>query len=290
MEPFQASQGKPPLFRKTAVSSHLTFTVSEQIGDYGQLQSDNSFAADGNIFDTELPGTFNIANYERSSTKESKCIVSRDVDEVKHKGTGEMCVWMLLRYIFPTHSHTRSASLLHKAKVEQTFAITRSYGAILVMNNVRYATLEPAGALIDLIYSNAFKKNQVLVTELYTCSSYARLLAPKQTRVVQVTLEASAHQRVLCGQEEAKWTHTADGGDFMSGTAKDGEHAFAPLFRLVGRKRKFRTLPIRELSPPKWKRVLDVSQLSHPSSRAASPSGYRRINGSKCADDSDSDD
>ncbi|KAI0727960.1 hypothetical protein C8Q72DRAFT_974770 [Fomitopsis betulina] len=244
-----------------------------RIGDYGQLQSDNSFAADGNIFDTELPGTFNIANYERSSTKESKCIVSRDVDEVKHKGTGEM-----------------GASLLHKAKVEQTFAITRSYGAILVMNNVRYATLEPAGALIDLIYSNAFKKNQVLVTELYTCSSYARLLAPKQTRVVQVTLEASAHQRVLCGQEEAKWTHTADGGDFMSGTAKDGEHAFAPLFRLVGRKRKFRTLPIRELSPPKWKRVLDVSQLSHPSSRAASPSGYRRINGSKCADDSDSDD
>ncbi|EPS99865.1 hypothetical protein FOMPIDRAFT_85658 [Fomitopsis schrenkii] len=211
-----------------------------KIGDYGHLQSDHSFAVEGNIFDTALPGTFNIAPYEPTSTEEFKCIVSRHVDEIKHSGTGEM-----------------GASWLHKAKVEQTFTVTRSFGAILVMTNVRYATLEPSGALKDLIYSTAFNKHQVLVSELYTCSSYARLLAPKQTRAVQVTLEASAHQRLLRGTEDAKWTHTADGGDFMNGLSKDRGHAFAPLFRLVGREKTFRRLPIRELSPPKWRRVVD---------------------------------
>lgn len=272
------------------VSSYSIVRVSKQIGDYGHLQSDHSFAVEGNIFDTALPGTFNIAPYEPTSTEEFKCIVSRHVDEIKHSGTGEMYVRLGMGYRFPTHHQARGASWLHKAKVEQTFTVTRSFGAILVMTNVRYATLEPSGALKDLIYSTAFNKHQVLVSELYTCSSYARLLAPKQTRAVQVTLEASAHQRLLRGTEDAKWTHTADGGDFMNGLSKDRGHAFAPLFRLVGREKTFRRLPIRELSPPKWRRVVDVCQLSRPSSRAASPSGPRRVDGSRCEDDSDRDD
>lgn len=61
-----------------------------------------------------------------------------------------------------------------------------------------------------------------------------------------------------------KWTHSADGGDFMSGTSEDGAPAFTPLFRFVGRERSFRKLPIRELSPPKWWRVAHINRTTRP--------------------------
>lgn len=216
---------------------------------------------------------FNVTPHRSEFTEEFKCIVSRHVDEVKQNGTSGMYVSICLSYPCTSHHWSRGTSWLHKAKVEQTFTVTRSYGAILVMTNVRYATLEPAGVLKDLMYSSAFTKHQLLVSELYTCSSYARLLAPKQTHAVQVALEASAHHGMIHGTDDLKWTHTADGGDFMNGTAKDGNPAFAPLFRLVGRERTLRKLPIRELSPPKWKRVIDDRQLRHLPSRASSSSG-----------------
>ena len=197
--------------------------------------------------------------------------------------------WYMLATLMIFSASSRGTSWLHKAKVEQTFTVARSYGAILVMTNVRYATIEPAGVLKDLIYSTAFNKHQLLVSELYTCSSYARLLAPKQTHAVQLALEASAHHGLLHGTDDFKWTHTADGGDFMSGTSKDGTSAFAPLFRLVGREKTFRKLPIRELSPPKWRRIVENTQFSRPSSRAASPNSWR-VDGPRCRDDSDMDD
>ena len=138
--------------------------------------------------------------------------------------------------------------------------MSSSYGAILTMASARYVSLEPSGALKDVIYSTAFDKNHLLVSEAYTCPSYARLLVPKQKRVFQITLEASA----LHGFLPVKWTHSADGGDFMSGTSEDGAPAFTPLFRLVGREMSFRKLPILELSPPKWRRVVHINRTTRP--------------------------
>lgn len=139
--------------------------------------------------------------------------------------------------------------------------MSSSYGAILTMASARYVSQEPSGALRDVIYSTAFDKNHLLVSEAYTCPSYARLLVPQQERVFQITLEASAlHGFLRSGGDPVKWTHNADGGDFMSGTSEDGGPTFTPLFRLVGRERSFRKLPIRELSPPKWRRVVHINR------------------------------
>lgn len=142
--------------------------------------------------------------------------------------------------------------------------MSSSHGAILTMASARYVSLEPSGTLKDVIYSTAFNKNQLLVSEAYTCPSYARLLVLQQQRDFQITLETEALGFQRSSGHPMKWTHSADGGDFMSGVSEDGAPAFTPLFRLVGREKAFRKLPIRELSPPKWRRVVHINRTGRP--------------------------
>ncbi|KAH9935402.1 uncharacterized protein B0H18DRAFT_412544 [Fomitopsis serialis] len=208
-----------------------------RVGDYGHLQGDGSFAREGNIFDGLWAQEFGIVELPGPEDN-IRCIVSSDVDEVRESTTNEI-----------------GAAWLHKVTMKKTFTVKRSHGAILVMLNARYTHLSPAGNLKDLVYSTAFKKKHLLVSELYSCGSYARLLAPKQERAVKISLEGEAHQRSVHASEEAEWIHTADGGDFKSGVLRGSEAAFTPLFRLVGRK-TFRRLPITELERPKWRRVV----------------------------------
>ncbi|KZT63773.1 hypothetical protein DAEQUDRAFT_88826 [Daedalea quercina L-15889] len=213
-----------------------------RLGDYGHLQADYSFAPEGNIFDRGLARLFDITA-RAAPREEVRCIVSRHVDEVRQSATDEMGV-----------------SWLHKVKVGQAFTVNRSYGAILLMLNPRLTSLEPSGTLHDLVYSTAMKKRHLLVSEIYHCPSYARLLAPKQSHTVKLSLEGGIHQGLIQGKEAFQWIHDADGGDFKSGIIEGGDTAFTPLFRLVGREtRHLRKLPILELAPPKWRRVVDAS-------------------------------
>ncbi|KAH9831215.1 uncharacterized protein C8Q71DRAFT_715745 [Rhodofomes roseus] len=225
-----------------------------RVGDYGHLQADGSFATEGNIFSKGWAAEFGVVEI-RGPTNSTVCIQSSDVEEVRGTAAGSI-----------------GASWAHRVTAKKTFIIRRSHGAILIMLEPQYTQLSPPGTLKDLVYSTALKKRHLLVSELYSCASYARLLAPRQEHVVNISLEGEAHQRLFHGRAEAEWRHTADGGDFRCGVQQGGDVAFTPLFRLVGRK-TFRKLPITELARPTWRRVVAAAG---PQNRVPSPRGSFR--------------
>jgi len=218
---------------------------SVRIGDYGHLQKDYSFIREGNIFANGLAEEFEIDTE------------SSDADE--------------LRWIAATQTSRQSISgevsignpSVTQMGIKQTFTISRSFGAILVMLNPRRTALKEDSQIKDLIYSTAFSGKHVLVTEVYTCQSYARLLAPRQTRAVEVGLD-STHAQFLHGHAHLEWRTSAEGGDFRYSHSDrwTQEESIQPLFKLVGRRtRKMGGLrrshrPVTELDPPRWRRVI----------------------------------
>lgn len=149
------------------------------------------------------------------------------------------------------------------AGLKKTFTISSGWGAILIMLNARHQCLYKGGHVEDLIYSTAFSDKNVLVSELYTCQSYARLLVPQQKHAVEVGLDVATHGGLARGNVDLEWKTSAEGGDFKYAYHAEREDGacIQPLFRLVGRRMRgplasFTRRPVTEIPRRKWIRVL----------------------------------
>ncbi|KZT09983.1 uncharacterized protein LAESUDRAFT_722126 [Laetiporus sulphureus 93-53] len=204
------------------------------LGDYGYIRNNYSFEKEGNIFNDRLAEEFDISIVDGGEDSE-RWIVS-----------------------VATKEQTLSVNIgVPKATIKKSFSITRSCGAILAMLRPRHQSL--TGPLRDLIYSTAFTDERVLVSEVYSCSSYARLLVPRQKGSVEISLDITESQaHILHGTVEGKWRTSAESGDFkFLHEREQADYKARPLVRLLGRSRGRwgKKRPVETLPPPAWRRI-----------------------------------
>lgn len=124
--------------------------------------------------------------------------------------------------------------------MKKSFVISSSYGAILGMFQPRYTSITYPGRLKQLFNAGYIEEKHVLVSEVYTCRSYARLLAPRQRHRVEISLDVSDPMQLAYGKARLEWNTNADGGDFKYACPLDDDTkaVCTPLFKLIGRPRR----------------------------------------------------
>ncbi|CCL98066.1 uncharacterized protein FIBRA_00060 [Fibroporia radiculosa] len=210
-----------------------------RLGDYGILQEDGSFAESGNIFTDGIAEKYNISLEDCGTDK--------------------------LRWVEAIHSKERRMTAhvmsgnppIMEVGLKKTFSITSHRGAILVMLEPKLSRLTYPGRLSKLIHSEHFNDEHVLVTEVYACESYARLLAPHQESSVEIALTASSAGGAVGGKGSMEWKTSASSCDFKSAHDSDDGKVHYPLFRLCGRKHRHKCMhlwhahrAVVELPPP----------------------------------------
>ncbi|KAI0922155.1 hypothetical protein AcV7_007788 [Taiwanofungus camphoratus] len=174
-----------------------------KVGDYGVLQRDGSFAPRGNIFDDGLAAEHSITMSTRgddhlrmiSSNNTSQITFGPDVD-------------VSLTSIIEGHFKYR-------------FKISKGRGAVLSMLKPCLSVINYPGRLSRLLRSSSDLKGQVIVSEVYTCRSYARLLTSQHSHEVEISLEASAPTAAALGLPltagvggDIEWKTSANSGDW----------------------------------------------------------------------------
>ncbi|OCH96317.1 hypothetical protein OBBRIDRAFT_232425 [Obba rivulosa] len=186
-------------------------------GDYGYLQKDGSFAADGNIFEEGLATKYGI---ETTKTGEDSIRWIQSVKTKEISGGAQAKV---------------GTAPLVGVGIKKSFKIASSHGAVLVMLKPRLESIKYPGRLKALLTSSEDWNERVVISEVYTCHSYARLLAPKQSSEVEISLDGKSHAGLVGGKAKMQWKTSHEAGDFRCrhGTGKPGDVICYPLFKLV---------------------------------------------------------
>lgn len=142
-----------------------------------------------------------------------------------------MCLTMLSGVLCRGHAGT--------VQVKKSFTVSHSHGAILCMRKPRKISLTNEAKLRELVHSDEkFWEKAVLVSEVFTCHSWARLLAPHHKQAVEISLDASEHSGHLSGNAQLEWKTTADAANFSAAHHDDEkeENRAYPLLKLIGRR------------------------------------------------------
>jgi len=122
---------------------------------------------------------------------------------------------------------------LMSCKIRAAFKFTSGNGAILVMLNDSITSIEPASSLRRLL-DNESMKGLVIVSQVHSCASYARLLTAEGTKTVAIGLNVETPAGDAAGAEgEAKWVRSTNTGNFKTRVNNKGSRDFYPLFKLV---------------------------------------------------------
>jgi hypothetical protein len=101
------------------------------------------------------------------------------------------------------------------------------------MEDTRITIIDPPGALKRLLEDPSMR-DVVVVSEVHSCSSYARLITAEAGSTVALGL---CVEPPISGVASASATATSvrdvTSGNFKSGANIEGERSFYPLFRLV---------------------------------------------------------
>jgi hypothetical protein len=113
------------------------------------------------------------------------------------------------------------------------FKFSSGRGAILAMENTMITIIDPPGALKRLL-DDPSMRGVVVVSEVHSCSSYARLITANVGSTVALGLRVEPPiSGVASAGATATWVRNVNSGNFKSQVSKTGERSFYPLFRLV---------------------------------------------------------
>ncbi|KAF7365736.1 hypothetical protein MVEN_00447400 [Mycena venus] len=104
-------------------------------------------------------------------------------------------------------------------------------GAVLAMENAMITLIEHPGLLKPLL-RNPIMRGVVIVSEVHSCSSYARLLTTDGGGTVALGLRVET-PGVVSTDANARWVRNTTSGNFKSHVNKSGNRSFYPLYRLV---------------------------------------------------------
>ncbi|EPS95230.1 hypothetical protein FOMPIDRAFT_1054393 [Fomitopsis schrenkii] len=161
------------MFKATACYASWDPLRPVRVGDYGRLQEDGSFAPHGNIFEEGLAKKYKI--HERTEGQdECRYIVSDNGSSVSVAPDVDISLESIV-----------AGHLKHKV------AFSKGHGALLAMLKPRLSAITYPGRLSRLLNDQRDWSGIVLVSEAYTCRSYARLLTNKSSKEVTVGLGAT---------------------------------------------------------------------------------------------------
>ncbi|KAJ7901201.1 hypothetical protein B0H14DRAFT_2670979 [Mycena olivaceomarginata] len=125
--------------------------------------------------------------------------------------------------------------LIAKCNAKAAFKFSSGRGAVLAMENPMITIIDPPGGLKALLEDPSMR-SMVVVSEVHSCSSYARLLSAKGGGTVTLGLHV---EPPVPGAASAAaigtWVRRGACGNFKSQVDMKGERTFHPLFRLVSR-------------------------------------------------------
>ncbi|KAJ6544670.1 hypothetical protein DFH09DRAFT_885524, partial [Mycena vulgaris] len=120
-----------------------------------------------------------------------------------------------------------------QCRLSGAFQFSTGHGAILVMDNDATTVIDFAGALRPLL-EDPKMRGAVVVSEVHSCSSYARVLTAKTGSTIALGLRVDPPvPGVASIAATARWVTSRTLGNFKSGVSKNGDRKFCPLFRLV---------------------------------------------------------
>ncbi|KAJ7901226.1 hypothetical protein B0H14DRAFT_2330602 [Mycena olivaceomarginata] len=125
--------------------------------------------------------------------------------------------------------------LIAECNTKAAFKFSSGRGAVLAMKNPIITIIDPPGRLKALLEDPSMR-SMVVVSEVHSCSSYARLLSTEGGGTVTLGLHV---EPPVPGAASAgaigTWVRHGASGNFKSQVNMKGERAFHPLFRLVSR-------------------------------------------------------
>ncbi|KAJ7910557.1 hypothetical protein B0H13DRAFT_2486459 [Mycena leptocephala] len=123
--------------------------------------------------------------------------------------------------------------VLAKCTMKGAFKFSSGRGAILAMENAMITLVDPPGALKYLL-DDPNMRGVVVVSEVHSCSSYARVITAEAGGIVALGLRAEPPiSGIGSVAATATWVRNVASGNFKSQVNKMGERSFYPLFRLV---------------------------------------------------------
>ncbi|KAJ7606041.1 hypothetical protein FB45DRAFT_951692 [Roridomyces roridus] len=198
------------LFRASRKYASWDPEMEVKVGDWGRItqgkrgllfwRKNGTFLREGNIYDDGLAEKYGIPKPNKS--------MQVDVGGAIHPA-------------------------LAQCKLKGAYKFTSGKGALLVMSNPTISYIDPPGALRKLLQEPSMR-DLVVVSEVHSCDSYARILTSSAGNTVALGLsveppipgaaEAHAH---------ATWVRSTSVGNFKSQVDERGERRYHPLFRLV---------------------------------------------------------
>lgn len=214
-----------------------------KVGDYGRLQHDYSFSIEGNIFDIDdLASNFDFKPIQSCEDD------IRWIEAEKHEAVG-------------VHVGVKLPEGPASGQVKKSATLKSGHGAILGIWKPQKYNLDHVGQIQALLYSEDAWKHRVLVSEVYACHSFARVLVQHKKYEVDITLECTTAPGAQ-GHAKCQWSTNTTSGDFWNWSSNDDapETLAYPLFKLVGRKHWFdHLLPVHAHRP--------VTELEHHSGK-----------------------
>jgi len=140
------------------------------------------------------------------------------------------------------HSQT---PVLAQCSIKASYKFSSGQGAVLVMERDTISTVDPPGSLRRLLEEPSLR-DLVVVSEVHSSSSYARLLTTQTGATVTVGLCAKPPVDAASVSADASWVRSSNAGNFKSRVVKKGTREFYPLFRLVSLKEEAISTGLRD--------------------------------------------
>lgn len=143
-----------------------------------------------------------------------------------------------------SQSPVRATPAVVQCKVKGAFKFSSGRGAILVMENNMMSSIDPPGSLRRLLEDPSMR-DIVVVSEVHSCSSYARVLTAQEGSTVALGLSVEPPVASMSATANAAWVRSGASGNFKSQVNNKGDRKFYPLFRLVSLTEKAKSTGLR---------------------------------------------
>ncbi|KAJ7717806.1 hypothetical protein B0H16DRAFT_1897827 [Mycena metata] len=204
--------------------------IPVQVGDWGRMtrgkrrlrlcfwRKTGIFLKEGNIFEDGKAEEYNIptpVEYGQETAGGEMWVVSQNAQQVDVEA-----------------AVGGATPALVQCKVNGAFKFSSGRGAILVMENDKMSSIDPPGSLRRLLKDPSMR-DAVIVSEVHSCSSYARMLTAQEGSTVALGLSVEPPVASVSATANATWVRSGASGNFKSQVNNKGERKFYPLFRLV---------------------------------------------------------